>query len=114
VTIDNIIEVDETHKIIKFFAYVPKPIPIEIVSEASSIIHQFNENSEYGYAELYLVNANESSQYYIRFKVSTFLKGIKVGKVDAVEIFVNNAQSQCANLYFDLCSDLGIKEWLID
>lgn len=114
ITTDIIIEVDEVQKLLKFFSYVPKPVPKKMIKAITSAIDDFNENSNYGHAQLFSIKNEGISESYVRFKASTFLEGIKVGKTNSVEVFVNSAQLQCTILYMVICSDSVVKNWIIN
>ena len=114
ITTDNIIEVDEVQKLLKLFSYVPKPVPKKMIKAITSAIDEFNESSNYGHAQLFSIENEGVGESYVRFKASTFLEGIKVGKTNTVEVFVNNAQLQCAILYMVICNDSVVKNWIVD
>jgi len=112
VDLDNILEVDEEEMLVSYFGYIPKDIPIELISNIESSIRDHNLETKYGYAEIYSIVDDENTINFLRFKASTYLDGIKVGKTNAVENLVNNAQYNLSLLLFKLCEHEDVKDWI--
>jgi hypothetical protein len=113
VTISNIVEVDEKDKIVQYFGYIEKAIPSKLVKEVEKVIKDYNYTLAYGYSEITNVGEGDKTANYLRFKASTILEGIKVGKIDAVSNLVSNAQSNFYLTVFELANSPSLKSWLI-
>jgi hypothetical protein len=112
---DNIIEVDEERKLVTLFSYVPKPIPTVLVPEVFASIIKINPHLIYGHFEAYKPESeSDEGSYFLRYKVSTFLHGVKLGKVDVIDALVLSAQE---NLHFGVdlfAADDDVHAWLTE
>ena len=68
----------------------------------------------YGYVAIWNKESDGTGENYLRFRASTYLDGIKVGKVEAVSNMVATAQTNFYLTLFELANTVVIKNWLID
>lgn len=113
VAISNIVEVDEKDEIVKYFGYIQEAIPPKLVKEVEKLIKDYNNALVYGYLEITTVGEGDKTANYLRFKASTILEGIKVGKIEAVSHLVSNAQGNFYLTIFELANSPILKNWLI-
>lgn len=113
VAISNIVEVDEKDGMVKYFGYIQEAIPPKLVKEVEKLIKDYNNALAYGYSEITAVGEGDQTANYLRFKASTILEGIKVGKIDAVSNLVSNAQRNFYLTIFELANSPSLKNWLI-
>ena len=115
INLDHIIEVNESEMLTSYFAYIPKKIPEELVSEIALILMDINPSIRYGSIELYTTqNEEDESEHYLRYRVSTCLKGIKLGKTDVIENMVNYAQILHGEALLSMCNSELFKEWVLN
>jgi hypothetical protein len=114
INLDHIIEVNESEMLASYYAYIPKRISEELVSELALSLMDINPSIRYGSIELYTTqNAEEVSEHFLRYRVSSCLKGIKVGKTDVIENMVNYAQFHYGEALFSLCQSETFKKWVL-
>lgn len=112
--IDHIIEVDEEEMMISLYSYVPIPVPEKLVGAVSLAILNINPETRYGSLELCSTENEEGeTEYFLRYRAATYLRGIKSGKVEAIESMVTNG-SEFFGLALDaMCVNKSIKKWLL-
>ena len=112
--IDHIIEVDEEEMMISLYSYVPIPVPEKLVGALSLAVLNINPETRYGSLEI-CPTENESgeTEHFLRYRTATYLRGIKSGKVEAIESMVTNG-SEFFGLALDaMCVNKSIKKWLL-
>jgi hypothetical protein len=112
--IDHIIEVDEEEMMISLYSYVPIPVPEKLVGALSLAVLNINPETRYGSLEI-CPTENESgeTEHFLRYRAATYLRGIKSGKVEAIESMVTNG-SEFFGLALDaMCVNKSIKKWLL-
>ena len=112
--IDHIIEVDEEEMLISLYSYVPIPVPEKLVGALSLSILNINPETRYGSLELCSTDNEEGqTEHFLRYRAATYLRGIKSGKVEAIESMVTNG-SEFFGLALDaMCVNKSIKKWLL-
>ena len=112
--IDHIIEVDEEEMMISLYSYVPIPGPEKLVGAVSLAILNINPETRYGSLELCSTENEEGeTEHFLRYRAATYLRGIKSGKVEAIESMVTNG-SEFFGLALDaMCVNKSIKKWLL-
>ena len=112
--IDHIIEVDEEEMLISLYSYVPIPVPEKLVGAVSLAILNINPETRYGSLELCSTENEEGeNEHFLRYRAATYLRGIKLGKVEAIESMVTNG-SEFFGLALDaMCVNKSIKKWLL-
>ena len=112
--IDHIIEVDEEEMLISLYSYVPIPVPEKLVGALSLSILNINPETRYGSLELCSTeNEDGETEHFLRYRAATYLRGIKSGKVEAIESMVTNG-SEFFGLALDaMCVNKSIKKWLL-
>jgi hypothetical protein len=112
--IDHIIEVDEEEMMISLYSYVPIPVPEKLVGALSLAILNINPETRYGSLELCSTENEEGeTEHFLRYRAATYLRGIKSGKVEAIESMVTNG-SEFFGLALDaMCVNKAIKKWLL-
>jgi hypothetical protein len=112
--IDHIIEVDEEEMLISLYSYVPIPVPEKLVGAVSLAILNINPETRYGSLELCSTeNEEDETEHFLRYRAATYLRGIKSGKVEAIESMVTNG-SEFFGLALDaMCVNKSIKKWLL-
>ena len=112
--IDHIIEVDEEEMLISLYSYVPIPVPEKLVGALSLSILNINPETRYGNLELCSTENEEGeTEHFLRYRAATYLRGIKSGKVEAIESMVTNG-SEFFGLALDaMCVNKSIKKWLL-
>ena len=112
--IDHIIEVDEEEMLISLYSYVPIPVPEKLVGALSLSILNINPETRYGSLELCSTENEEGeTEHFLRYRAATYLRGIKSGKVEAIESMVTNG-SEFFGLALDaMCVNKSIKKWLL-
>ena len=112
--IDHIIEVDEEEMLISLYSYVPIPVPEKLVGAVSLAILNINPETRYGSLELCSTENEEGeTEHFLRYRAATYLRGIKSGKVEAIESMVTNG-SEFFGLALDaMCVNKSIKKWLL-
>ena len=112
--IDHIIEVDEEEMMISLYSYVPIPVPEKLVGALSLAVLNINPETRYGSLEI-CPTENEAgeTEHFLRYRAATYLRGIKSGKVEAIESMVTNG-SEFFGLALDaMCVNKSIKKWLL-
>jgi len=112
--IDHIIEVDEQEMLISLYSYVPIPVPEKLIGALGLAILNINPETRYGSLELCTTENEEgSTEHFLRYRAATYLRGIKSGKVEAIESMVTNG-SEFFGLALDaMCVNKSIKKWLL-
>ncbi len=112
--IDHIIEVDEQEMLISLYSYVPIPVPDKLIGALGLAILNINPETRYGSLELCTTENEEgATEHFLRYRVATYLRGIKSGKVEAIESMVTNG-SEFFGLALDaMCVNKSIKKWLL-
>jgi hypothetical protein len=112
--IDHIIEVDEQEMLISLYSYVPIPVPDKLIGALGLAILNINPETRYGSLELCTTENEEGlTEHFLRYRAATYLRGIKSGKVEAIESMVTNG-SEFFGLALDaMCVNKSIKKWLL-
>ena len=112
--IDHIIEVDEDEMLISLYSYVPIPVPDKLIGALGLAILNINPETRYGSLELCSTENEEGeTEHFLRYRAATYLRGIKSGKVEAIESMVTNG-SEFFGLALDaMCVNKSIKKWLL-
>ncbi len=112
--VDHIIEVDEEEQLISLYSYVPIAIPENLVGALSLSILNINPETRYGNLEICTTDTEEGeNEHFLRYRAATYLRGIKSGKVEAIESMVTNG-SEFFGLALDaMCVNKSIKKWLL-
>jgi hypothetical protein len=112
--IDHIIEVDEEEMLISLYSYVPIPVPDSLIGALGLSILNINPETRYGSLELCTTENEEGkTEHFLRYRAATYLRGIKAGKVEAIESMVTNG-SEFFGLALDaMCVNKSIKKWLL-
>lgn len=112
--IDHIIEVDEEEMLISLYSYVPIPIPNKILGAIELSVLNINPETRYGNIEVCTTeNEDGETEHFLRYRAATYLRGIKSGKVEAIESMVTNG-SEFFGLALDaMCVNKSIKKWLL-
>ena len=112
--IDHIIEVDEIEMLISLYSYVPIPVPEKLIGALGLAILNINPETRYGSLELCSTENEEGeTEHFLRYRAATYLRGIKLGNVEAIESMVTNGSE-----FFGLALDAmwvnkAIKKWLL-
>lgn len=112
--VDHIIEVDEEEMLISLYSYVPIPVPEKLIGALGLSILNINPETRYGSLELCSTeNEDGQTEHFLRYRVATYLRGIKSGKVEAIESMITNG-SEFFGLAIDaMCVNKSIKKWLL-
>ena len=112
--IDHIIEVDEEEMLISLYSYVPISVPDNLIGALGLAILNINPETRYGSLELCSTESEEGkTEHFLRYRAATYLRGIKSGKVEAIESMVTNG-SEFFGLALDaMCVNKSIKKWLL-
>ncbi|QWE20043.1 hypothetical protein [Polynucleobacter sp. AP-Kolm-20A-A1] len=112
--IDHIIEVDEEEMLVSLYSYVPIPVPEKLIGALGLAILNINPETRYGSLELCTTDNEEGEiEHFLRYRAATYLRGIKAGKVEAIESMVTNG-SELFGLALDaMCVNKSIKKWLL-
>jgi hypothetical protein len=112
--IDHIIEVDEQEMLISLYSYVPISVPEKLIGALGLAILNINPETRYGSLELCSTENEEGeTEHFLRYRAATYLRGIKSGKVEAIESMVTNG-SEFFGLALDaMCVNKSIKKWLL-
>jgi hypothetical protein len=114
VAIDHIIEVNELSMLVSLYSYIAKSIPDDMTNELAASLMNLNPKLQYGSVEVYTAVTNDiQSQHFLRYRVSTCLKGVKVGKVNAVENMIDLAQANHGLVLDLICQTPNYKNWLL-
>jgi hypothetical protein len=112
--IDHIIEVDEEEMLVSLYSYVPIPIPSKVLGAIELSVLNINPETRYGSLEICTTeNEDGETEHFLRYRAATYLRGIKSGKVEAIESMVTNG-SEFFGLALDaMCVNKSIKKWLL-
>ena len=112
--VDHIIEVDEEEMLISLYSYVPIPVPEKLIGALGLSILNINPETRYGNLEICSTDNEEgANEHFLRYRVATYLRGIKSGKVEAIESMITNG-SEFFGLAIDaMCVNKSIKKWLL-
>jgi hypothetical protein len=112
--IDHIIEVDEEEMLVSLYSYVPIPIPNKVLGAIELSVLNINPETRYGNLEICSTeNEDGETEHFLRYRAATYLRGIKSGKVEAIENMVTNG-SEFFGLALDaMCVNKSIKKWLL-
>lgn len=112
--VDHIIEVDEQEQLISLYSYVPIPVPEKLIGALGLSILNINPETRYGSLEICSTDNEEGkNEHFLRYRAATYLRGVKSGKVEAIESMVTNG-SEFFGLALDaMCVNKSIKKWLL-
>ena len=112
--VDHIIEVDEQEMLISLYSYVPIPVPENLLGALGLSILNINPETRYGNLEICSTDTKEGkTEHFLRYRAATYLRGIKSGKVEAIESMITNG-SEFFGLAIDaMCVNKEIKKWLL-
>ena len=112
--IDHIIEVDEQEMLISLYSYVPIPVPDKLIGALGLAILNINPETRYGSLELCTTENEEGvTEHFLRYRAATYLRGIKSGKVEAIESMVTNGSEYFGLALDAMCVNKSIKKWLL-
>lgn len=115
VEIDHIIEVNELSMLVSLYSYISKAIPDDMANDIAVSLININPKLQYGSFEVYTTDGEDGqSQHYLRYRVSTCLKGVKVGKVNAIENMIELSQANHGWALDAICQTLKFKKWLLN
>ncbi len=112
--VDHIIEVDEQEQLVSLYSYVPIPVPEKLIGALGLSILNINPETRYGSLEICSTDNEEGeNEHFLRYRAATYLRGVKSGKVEAIESMVTNG-SEFFGLALDaMCVNKSIKKWLL-
>jgi len=112
--IDHIIEVDEEEHLVSLYSYVPIPVPEKLIGALGLSILNINPETRYGSLEICSTdNEDGHNEHFLRYRAATYLRGVKSGKVEAIESMITNG-SEFFGLALDaMCVNVSIKKWLL-
>jgi hypothetical protein len=112
--IDHIIEVDEEEHLVSLYSYVPIPVPEKLIGALGLSILNINPETRYGSLEICSTdNEDGQNEHFLRYRAATYLRGVKSGKVEAIESMITNG-SEFFGLALDaMCVNVSIKKWLL-
>jgi hypothetical protein len=112
--VDHIIEVDEQEHLVSLYSYVPIPVPEKLIGALGLSILNINPETRYGSLEICSTDNEEgANEHFLRYRAATYLRGVKSGKVEAIESMVTNG-SEFFGLALDaMCVNKSIKKWLL-
>jgi hypothetical protein len=114
VEIDHIIEVNELSMLVSLYSYIAKAIPDDMSNELAVSLMNINPKLQYGSIEVYTTDAEDGqSQHFLRYRASTCLKGVKIGKVNVIENMVDLAQSNHGWILDTIRQTPAYKKWLL-
>ena len=112
--IDHIIEVDEEERLVSLYSYVPIPVPDKLIAALGLAILNINPETRYGSLEICsTTNGEDEDEHFLRYRVATYLRGIKSGKVEAIESMITNGSEFFGIALDAMCVDKSIKKWLL-
>jgi hypothetical protein len=112
--IDHIIEVDEEEKLVSLYSYVPIPVPDKLIAALGLAILNINPETRYGSLEICsTTNEEGEDEHFLRYRVATYLRGVKSGKVEAIESMITNGSEFFGIALDAMCVDKSIKKWLL-
>ncbi|QWE01058.1 hypothetical protein FD967_03170 [Polynucleobacter sp. JS-Mosq-20-D10] len=112
--VDHIIEVDEQEQLVSLYSYVPISVPEKLIGALGLSILNINPETRYGSLEICSTDNEEgANEHFLRYRAATYLRGVKSGKVEAIESMVTNG-SEFFGLALDaMCVNKSIKKWLL-
>ena len=112
--VDHIIEVDEQEQLVSLYSYVPIPVSEKLIGALGLSILNINPETRYGSLEICSTDNEEGeNEHFLRYRAATYLRGVKSGKVEAIESMVTNG-SEFFGLALDaMCVNKSIKKWLL-
>ena len=112
--VDHIIEIDEQEQLVSLYSYVPIPVPEKLIGALGLSILNINPETRYGSLEICSTDNEEGeNEHFLRYRAATYLRGVKSGKVEAIESMVTNG-SEFFGLALDaMCVNKSIKKWLL-
>ena len=112
--VDHIIEVDEQEQLVSLYSYVPIPVPEKLIGALGLSILNINPETRYGSLEICSTDNEEGeNEHFLRYRAATYLRGVKSGKVEAIESMVTNG-SEFFGLALDaMCVNKSINKWLL-
>lgn len=112
--IDHIIEVDEEEHLVSLYSYVPIPVPEKLIGALGLSILNINPETRYGSLEICSTDDEDGqNEHFLRYRAATYLRGVKSGKVEAIESMITNG-SEFFGLALDaMCVNVSIKKWLL-
>ena len=112
--VDHIIEVDEQEMLISLYSYVPIPVPEKLIGALGLSILNINPETRYGNLEICSTDGEDAkTEHFLRYRAATYLRGVKSGKVEAIESMITNG-SEFFGLALDaMCVNKSIKKWLL-
>ena len=112
--VDHIIEVDEEEHLVSLYSYVPIPVPEKLIGALGLSILNINPETRYGSLEICSTdNEDGENEHFLRYRAATYLRGVKSGKVEAIESMITNG-SEFFGLALDaMCVNKSIKKWLL-
>lgn len=112
--VDHIIEVDEDEQLLSLYSYIPIPVPESLIGALGLAILNINPETRYGNLEICSTdNEDGKNEHFLRYRAATYLRGIKSGKVEAIESMITNG-SEFFGLALDaMCVNKSIKKWLL-
>ena len=112
--VDHIIEVDEQEHLVSLYSYVPIPVPEKLIGALGLSILNINPETRYGSLEICSTdNEDGQNEHFLRYRAATYLRGVKSGKVEAIESMITNG-SEFFGLALDaMCVNVSIKKWLL-
>ncbi|MBU3621745.1 hypothetical protein [Polynucleobacter sp. CS-Odin-A6] len=112
--VDHIIEVDEEEQLVSLYSYVPIPVPEKLLGALGLSILNINPETRYGSLEICSTdNEDGENEHFLRYRAATYLRGVKSGKVEAIESMITNG-SEFYGLALDaMCVNKSIKKWLL-
>jgi hypothetical protein len=112
--LDHIIEVDEEERLVSLYSYVPIPVPDKLIAALGLAILNINPETRYGSLEICsTTNEEDEDEHFLRYRVATYLRGIKSGKVEAIESMITNGSEFFGIALDAMCVDKSIKKWLL-
>ena len=112
--IDHIIEVDEEEKLVSLYSYIPIPVPDKLIAALGLAILNINPETRYGSLEICsTTNEEGEDEHFLRYRVATYLRGVKSGKVEAIESMITNGSEFFGIALDAMCVDKSIKKWLL-
>ena len=112
--IDHFIEVDEVERLVSLYSYVPIPVPDKLIAALGLAILNINPETRYGSLEICsTTNEEGEDEHFLRYRVATYLRGIKSGKVEAIESMITNGSEFFGIALDAMCVDKSIKKWLL-
>ena len=99
---------------ISLYSYVPIAIPEKLIGALGLSILNINPETRYGSLEICSTdNEDGENEHFLRYRAATYLRGIKSGKVEAIESMITNG-SEFFGLALDaMCVNKSIKKWLL-